>query len=187
MKKEKTSLEEIIEGNKQLFDDKELPINHRSLFEAKLEGLDNNVVDAEKKGRNYTNWLNIAAIFIVGIAITSSMFYSGSENNTENLLSNNVEKSTLEINKMEVLYSSEIKEVLVPIRTEKKFVDPKLRAFLKQMDELDTQNQRLEELLVSKPGNEEILSSIIDNYKRQLKIMEELRSIIAKDNLKTKY
>ena len=68
---DKKNIEDWAKSKRESFDDKELPVGHRELFEGKLDGLLQESIS--KKPRFH--WYNIAAVLVVGIAILSSVFY----------------------------------------------------------------------------------------------------------------
>ncbi len=173
---DKKNIEDWVKSNKDMFDDKELPVGHRELFEAKLDVL----LQKEKPKKNSFVWLKIAAALVLGVAITSSVFYFTSTEPDTNMYASKEEFSNIENE-----YSEKIKEALVPVRAEKNYLSPEYRSFLKEMERLDKQNDKLKELLVANPDDERILNSIIENYKSRLQLLEQLKVIMTNKNLKT--
>ena len=167
---DKKNIENWVKSNRDLFDDKELPVGHRELFEGKLDGL----LQESKPNKSRFNWYNIAAVFVVGIAILSSvLFLNNRPLEVKELVSAN---SFVEV---ENQYSEKIKEALIPVRSSNKYLSPEYRSFLKEMEKLDVENEKLKELLVNFPDDERILNSIIENYKSRLQLLEQLKVIMS--------
>jgi hypothetical protein len=168
---DKKNIEDWVKSNKGLFDDKELPVGHRELFEGKLDSL---LKESTPKKTN-SGWYNIAAVFVVGIAILSSVLYLSNDRSR-------LEKtyaSAENFEEVENHYSEKIKEALVPVRSSNKYLSPEYRSFLKEMEKLDVENERLKELLINFPDDERILNSIIENYKSRLQLLEQLKVIMS--------
>lgn len=166
----KKNIENWAKANRALFDDKELPVGHRELFEGKLDDL----LQESKPAKSRFNWYNIAAVFVVGVAILSSVFYMNTESfDTEKVV------SASNFVKVENQYSEKIKEALVPVRSSNKYLSPEYRSFLKEMEKLDVENEKLKKLLVDFPNDERILNSIIENYKSRLQLLEQLKAIMS--------
>jgi len=172
---EKNKIEDWVKVNKELFDDKELPVNHRELFESKLDSF----LEKEKPTKQNISWMRVAATFIVGIGIASSVFYfTTTEIDSREFASND------SFEKVEQEYSVKIKEALVPVRANKNYLSREYISFIKEMEKLDTQNDKLKEILLTNPNDERIFNSIIENYKNRLKLLEQLKTIMANKNLK---
>ena len=167
---DKKNIENWAKSNKVLFDDKELPVGHRGLFENKLDELFNEV----KPNKPRFNWYNIAAVFVVGIAVLSSVFFI----NTHTLESEKLATTTSFI-EVENTYSEKIKEALVPVRASNEYLSPEYRSFLKEMEKLDSENERLKSILVNFPEDERVLNSIIENYKSRLDLLMQLKAIMS--------
>ena len=167
---DKNNIENWAKSNRELFDDKELPVGHRELFEGKLDSM---LKESKPKNSRFY-WYSIASVFVVGIAILSSVFYFDIQNvDLKNYAS---AENFVEV---ENQYSEKIKEALVPVRASKKYLSPEYRSFLKEMEKLDTENDKLKEMLVSFPDDERILNSIIENYKSRLELLEQLKVIMS--------
>ena len=168
---DKKNIEDWVSLNKDLFDDKELPVGHRELFEDKLDGL----LQESKTKKSRFNWRNIAAVLVIGIVISSSVMYLFNDGSTIE----NTYASTKNFEKVESHYSEKIKEALIPVRSSNKYLSPEYRSFLKEMEKLDVENERLKELLINFPDDERILNSIIENYKSRLQLLEQLKVIMS--------
>ena len=171
---DKKNIENWAKSNRALFDDKELPVGHRELFEDKLDGLFQEV----KPTKPRFNWYNIAAVFVLGIAILSSaLFFNSHTLETKKLA------STVSFVDVENNYSEKIKEALVPVRSSNEYLSPEYRSFLKEMEKLDLENERLKSILVNYPEDERVLNSIIENYKSRLELLEQLKAIISNNQI----
>ena len=167
---DKKNIENWTKSNRELFDDKELPVGHRELFEGKLNGL----FEDPKPTKSRFNWYNIAAVFVLGIAILSStLFFNSHTLGTKNLASAN------SFEDVENKYSEKIKEALVPVRSSNEYLSPEYRSFLKEMEKLDLENDRLKSVLVNYPEDERVLNSIIENYKSRLELLIQLKAIMS--------
>ena len=167
---DKRNIENWVKLNRDLFDDKELPVGHRELFEGKLDSL----LQESKPSKSRFSWYNIAAVFVVGIAILSSVLFLNNKPLEANKLAS--DNSFVEV---ENQYSEKIKEALVPVRSSNKYLSPEYRSFLKEMENLDVENEKLKKLLVNFPDDERILNSIIENYKSRLQLLEQLKAIMS--------
>lgn len=167
---DKKNIENWVKSNRGLFDDKELPVGHRELFEGKLDSL----LKESKPKKSRFGWYNIAAVLVVGLSILSSVLFF----NNKPLDTNNI-ASTTDFVKVESEYSEKIKEALVPVRSNNKYLSPEYRSFLKEMEKLDVENEKLKELLINFPDDERILNSIIENYKSRLQLLEQLKVIMS--------
>lgn len=172
------NIEDWTKANRDLFDDKELPVGHRELFESRLDDMLAEKSSAEKSGQSSFTWMKVAAAFVVGIAITSAVFYfnSAEVDNTEYAKSES-------ISEIEHQYAVKIKDALVPVRANKNYMSPEYRSFFKEMEKLDKQNEELKELLLQNRSDERILNSIVENYKMRLKLLEQLKVIMTNKNL----
>ena len=171
---DKKNIENWAKSNRDVFDDKELPVGHRELFEKKLD----NLLHESKPQKTKFHWYKIAAVLVVGLTIISSAFYF---NNHRIVIKKYA--STNNLVEVENKYSEKIKEALVPVRASKKYLSPEYRSFLKEMEKLDTKNERLKELLIEFPDDERILNSIIENYKSRLQLLEQLKVIMSNKHI----
>jgi hypothetical protein len=168
--------------NRDKFDDMELPVGHRENFEKRL----NSMINESKAKKNKFYWFRIAGSVLLFFSIISSVFlYSSKSTLGESTTSTSNEVSNFE--EVENQYSSKIKEALVPVRSSKKYLSPEYRSFLKEMDKLDRENEKLKKLLEAFPNDERILNSIIENYKSRLTLLEQLKTIISNSNLNKNY
>ena len=168
---DKKNIEDWTKSNKSLFDDKELPIGHRDVFEGKLDSF----LQQPKIKKSRFKWYNIAAIFVVGFSVVSSTLYF-SNNGFYDIINY---ASADDFQKVESHYSKKIKEALVPVRSSNKYLSPEYRSFLKEMEKLDVENEKLKKILVDYPDDERILNSIIENYKSRLQLLEQLKVIMS--------
>ena len=171
---DKKNIESWTESNRHKFDDKELPVGHRELFENKLDFSLHKKVNINEG----TNWYRIASVAIIFIALASSVFYFSPDYRTPIQTAGVVNFSEIESQ-----YSEKIKEALVPIRSSKKYLSPEYRSFIKEMEKLDLENDRLKNLLLEFPDDERVLNSIIENYKNRLQLLEQLKVTISNNNL----
>jgi len=167
---EKKNIEKWVKSNRDLFDDKELPVGHRELFEGKLDRL----LQETKPKKARFNWYNVAAVFVVGIAILSSVLFFNNQP-----LEAKEFASRSDFVKVENQYSKKIKEALIPVRSSNKYLSPEYRTFMKEMERLDVENEKLKELLINFPDDERVLNSIIENYKSRLQLLEQLKVIMS--------
>ena len=171
---DKKNIENWTESNRQKFDDKELPVGHRELFESKLDFS----LHKKEKRNERTNWYKIAGVAVVFIALASSVFFLSPES------INPIQTAgVVSFTEVESQYSEKIKEALVPIRSSKKYLSPEYRSFIKEMEKLDIENDKLKDLLLEFPDDERVLNSIIENYKNRLKLLEQLKVTISNNNL----
>lgn len=161
--------------NREKFDDMELPVGHREAFEKKL----NFMLHETQPKKEIFNWYRVAGIAIVFIALASSVFYFNPINNKQKIQTAGI----VNLEQVESQYSEKIKEALVPVRSSKKYLSPEYRSFIKEMEKLDIENDKLKEMLVNFPDDERILNSIIENYKSRLKLLEQLKVTMSNKNL----
>jgi hypothetical protein len=195
------NIQDRLKGNTEKFDQHELPLNHRELFESKLDShfnhnnedednsssLESNSNSKEEQGRvilmpSFSNLQKYAAVFIVAVGILSSIYMIGLDSNSNVNISGDLLADT-NVETMEEKYSVEVREALVPFREKGQKLSPEYRAFLKQLDKLDRENEKIKKLMQENPEDEKLMQDLIDNFKTRLEVLEKIKKIISNNKM----
>jgi hypothetical protein len=180
------NLQDRLKGINQKFDQHELPLNHRELFESKLDYSFNHKNEEEDDSKLFTSFSSLqkyAAVLVVALAILSSIFMINLDTVDNTNLGVEIASNT-NLEEMEEKYSVEVKEALVPFREKGQKLSPEYRAFLKQLDKLDRENEKIKKQMQENPEDEKLMQDLIDNFKTRLEVLEKIKKIISNNKMK---
>ena len=154
-------IEDFIRNNKTSFEE-DLPQEHLERFENKLRS-----VYDPSWSKTLNRYLAIAAVVVVIITIgymvllTSNVFYS-----SDYILSN----ITPELYETETYYQTEISQKLEILSDQKEVK----KSIMKDLQEIDKSFETIKKDLDENPGDERLISAVLNTYQIKLDLLNEI-------------
>lgn len=181
----KDSLEQFIQENKQAFNQKRMPEGHELRFAEKLELIQ----PPKKQTIQWVAIFKVAASVAIIIGFGMGMFYLGQNQPNQNMISELPAERTAmssvspDLAEVEVFFKDQIAQKQKSLASLDGSEDV-LNSFNTQLKELEEQFTILERNLSLDPSNEQIVQSMIINYKLRIEVLEKLMKTIEQENYK---
>ena len=170
------SIYNIMNQNRHLLDDAEPPEGHFDRFQAKLNS------QPVKIQRSHSSWIYAAAT----VAILISISFWGISVLNSPIVQQQFSASSSEIYDLQRYYQGQLEnrmQALKSIKTEEYSVEGDVKH---EIQEMESTRQLLINNYQKNPGNERILNEIVNNYRLQLEMLNDVISMQtgSKNNLK---
>lgn len=170
------SINNIIDRNRHLMDDADPPAGHFDRFQAKLNS------QPVKIQRSHSSWIYAAAT----VAILISISFWGISVLNSPIVQQQFSASSSEIYDLQRYYQGQLEnklETLKKIQPGANDIEGDIQV---EIQEMETARKSLLNNYQKNPGNERILNEIVNNYRLQIEMLNEVISMQtnSKNNLK---
>lgn len=170
------NIDNIINRNRHLMDDADPPRGHFERFQAKLKG---QTVTIQT---NHSSWIYAAAT----VAILVSIGFWGISVFKSPIIQQQFSASNGEIYDLERYYQGQLEnklQTLKKIQPREEYIEGDVQV---EIQEMETTRESLLHTYQKNPGNERILNEIVNNYRLQIEMLNDVISMQAnsKNDLK---